>query len=350
MFLSLESTTSVLAKPYLYFLRYSRGRKYTVASLFPRTARIFRRIEDCNFLHSTAAFITDFHEAQCFFTFATSIALLYGQQQTADFNGADSWQSLMTNRDIISGLILSGATPIILTQLTLHRLSISSIYSLTCSTLALIMSGVTATQLKEYNVDKAHRMFADVEGPEDCGRHPSLRTFCLKGSPSIYPTQLSQGSAAMMIFLWLVPLVGLWYLRVVSLLSNPPGRGPWWLKRAMPLKEMFALSRRATASEWAKDFISLIPRLCKMVKLVMNVGVLAAHVIIVYLVSCNFESLNASLMDVSVKENGWNAGQVIAMLLWVPVLAKYLYTILCEFNSEDDLPPARNSCPCTNLP
>jgi hypothetical protein len=317
MLLHVESTANLLARPYLYVLRRRRARNYTLSSLFPQAARRLHRIQDSNFMHATAAFLTEFHEAQCFFIFATSIALIYAQKQTADFNGADNWQSLVDNQELVSNLGLSGAAPIILTQLTLDRLGMNSVYSLTCSTLSLVMAGVVLTQLRDFDADRVHQMFSTTEGIDECGGHPSLRTFCASRSYAPDPTTASAAS----IFPWLALLFVLWCVKIASMVSK--ARGTYSGRaRKQRLEEVFALSRRATATEWARD---IAPRVIKL-------AVLAAHGVIVALLYSNLGFIAMSLERSSNEDGGWNVGQIIAMLIWVPVLAKYLYTVLCKFD------------------
>lgn len=318
MLLHVESTANLLARPYLYVLRLRRARNYTLSSLFPQAARRLHRIQDSDFMHATAAFLTEFHEAQCFFIFATSIALIYAQKQKAKFNGADNWQSLVDNQELVSILALSGAAPIILTQLTLDRLRMNSVYSLTCSTLSVMMAGVVLTQLREFDVDRVHQMFSKTEGLDECGGHPSLRTFCVSTTSSRRdPTTAS----AKKIFPWLALVIALWCVKIASMRSKAQGTYPG-RARKQRLEQVFALSRRATATEWAKD---IVPRVVKL-------GVLVAHGIIVALLYNNLGLIVMSFGDSGDEDGGWNVGQIIAMLIWVPVLAKYLYTVLCKFD------------------
>lgn len=317
MLLHVESTANLLARPYLYVLRRRRARHYTLSSLFPHAARRLHRIQDSNFMHATAAFLTEFHEAQCFFIFATSIALIYAQKQKAGFNGADNWQSLVDNQELVGNLGLSGAAPIILTQLTLDRLGMNSVYSLTCSTLSLVVAGVVLTQLREFGADRVHEMFSKTEGIDECGGYPSLRTFCVARSSAPDPTTAS----AAKIFPWLALLFVLWCVKIASMAARARGTYPG-RARKQRLEEVFALSRRATATEWAKD---IVPRVVKL-------AVLVAHGVIVALLYSNLDFIAMSRAHSGDEDGGWNVGQIIAMLIWVPVLAKYLYTVLCKFD------------------
>lgn len=139
------------------------------------------RIKDSNFAHATSSFLIELHEAQCFFVLAISIASLYAQNQPADFNGADSWESLLQNQILLVQLTNRAIFPIFLVELMLPWFtdSMASVYSLSCSTLAVTMAGVTLTQLTDFDTDRVHRMFSGDEGLEECGGRPSLRTFCL---------------------------------------------------------------------------------------------------------------------------------------------------------------------------
>ncbi|KAH6988528.1 hypothetical protein EDB80DRAFT_816849 [Ilyonectria destructans] len=141
--------------------------------------RFVDRMEQGNLTNATRTFLVEFHEAECFFIMAISIAILYANSQGAIFNGVENWQSLINTRKSIVTLASTGAMPIVLTQLSLRNSRINSFYCLFLSIVSLLLVGLAADTGLKPDVDSVYDMFKDENNLIDCGNHPSLRTFCL---------------------------------------------------------------------------------------------------------------------------------------------------------------------------
>lgn len=296
------------------------------SKLIPRLSEQLERLNKTNLFYSTACFLADFHEAQCFFITAVSIALVYSNNQSASFNSAENWQSLGINQDHIQAITSAGALPLILTQLSLHRLGMDSIYSLVCSTTALIVTAVSVTQLKEFDATKVYDMFSDNKGLEECGGHPSLRTYCTT-------KWFRLGSRPMeMIFPWLSIIAILWCLKVFSLLSkkadqarsqqNDGDKSQTFFHRWSKLMYSFR-NKKVRATTWGS-----------VTKMTLNILLSVAQVVLMVFIIVQMVGLVKMQLEVSgavdVEDSMWNVGQVIAVLVWAPVMARYLYTLFCE--------------------
>ncbi|KAJ4264356.1 hypothetical protein NW762_005554 [Fusarium torreyae] len=174
------------------------------------------RLERTNLAHATSTFLAELHEAQCFFVVAIEIALINASSRSAIFTGADNWQSLLWNRDSVQFLAGMGAWPIILGQISLRRAQLDSMYYLLLSTLALVLAGVAADTAANPDPDRIYKMFQGQNVLEECGGHPSLRTFCVEERDGLYWYTFPAAS----IYAFLGLLAILWWIKLWSIMSD----------------------------------------------------------------------------------------------------------------------------------
>lgn len=292
-----------------------------------RSLAFLDRIKDSNMTHSTVAFLNEFHETQCFFILAISIAVIYAQSQTAGFNSADNWKSLVVNQDILSSLGLAGVQPLILTQLTLHRMAEVSVYSLICSTLAVIMAGISMPKPQGFDATRVHEMFKDKQGINQCGGHPSLRTFC---TDTVDP-----GFSQTDVFPWLIVLGVLWCMKLWPIICEARERGRESSSKDLDneAEDPAPTSRQATYWKWARLIAKWAIHLAFIVVRLMLVGCIIVALPTIPTPTDGKQDAFKYVGAVGT-DNAWNVGQVVAMLVWVPILAKYFYTILCKFRMK----------------
>ncbi|KAF5244803.1 hypothetical protein FANTH_7627 [Fusarium anthophilum] len=262
------------------------------------------RLERTNLAHATSTFLAELHEAQCFFVVAIEIALINASSRSAIFTGAENWQSLLWNRDSVQFLAGMGAWPIILGQISLQRAELDSMYYLLLSTLALVLAGVAADTAANPDPDRIYKMFQGQNTLEECGGHPSLRTFCVEERESIYWYVFPAGS----IYAFLGLLAILWWAKIWSLCNSP----------AAFLKKHESLSKRQLeAWEWIKWIL-------------MQASLFAIHIAEAGALACICFSLaviRAPLLNLLLRgETGtWSVGQLVAVLIWAPVISKYAH-------------------------
>ncbi|RKL17543.1 hypothetical protein BFJ68_g4419 [Fusarium oxysporum] len=262
------------------------------------------RLERTNLAHATSTFLAELHEAQCFFVVAIEIALINASSRSAIFTGADNWQSLLWNRDSVQFLAGMGAWPIILGQISLRRAELDSMYYLILSTLALALAGVAADTAANPDPDRIYKMFQGQNTLEECGGHPSLRTFCVEERESIYWYVFPAGS----IYAFLGLLAILWWAKLWSLCNSPAS----FVKRHKSLS-----IRQLEAWEWFKWFV-------------IKASLLGIHIAEAGALACicfGLAVIRAPLLNLLLRgETGtWSVGQLVAVLIWAPVISKYAH-------------------------
>ncbi|KAF4947843.1 hypothetical protein FGADI_10122 [Fusarium gaditjirri] len=262
------------------------------------------RLERTNLAYATSTFLAELHEAQCFFVVAIEIALINASSRSAIFTGADNWQSLLWNRDSVQFLAGMGAWPIILGQISLRRAELDSMYYLLLSTLALVLAGVAADTAANPDPDRIYKMFQGQNVLEECGGHPSLRTFCVEERESIYWYAFPAGS----IYAFLGLLAILWWAKLWSLRNSPT---------SLLRKHKSVSKRQLEAWEWIKWFS-------------IKASLLAIHVAEAGALACicfGLAVIRAPLLNLLLRgETGtWSVGQLVAVLIWAPVISKYAH-------------------------
>jgi hypothetical protein len=298
---------------YAGFLQSHKIRRYLLA------------LEDSNFTHATASLIADFHEAQCFFIFATSIAVLFANRQTATFNGAENWASLELSKQLIASIGPIGVLCVMLTQITLHRLNMNSMFSLVCSFTVLI-TAVSSVPDTELSASIVREMFEDQDeddknGVPECGGRPSLRVFC---PPDLDMTRFENSGLTLLV--WLIVLIPF-----VVAKARPAAVALWeiWYPRKLAEdNDIDYHHKRRSVLRWLERIIdSNSLRLA--VEMCIELVLMAAQIFLAYSIISNLLFLKGTLKFV-IGNTSWNIGQVIALLVWVPVVVKYIYTLFCK--------------------
>lgn len=285
--------------------------------------KFFTKLERANFFHATNSFLAEFSEAQCFYAMFIAIAVIYADSQGATFNGATNWPSVSVNQEETNFVSLFGFVPILLVQISLQRASMDSVYSLVISTAAWILIGVAgvATE-KPLTISRFHNMMKK-DGMalhlEECGGNLSLRALCDGlgvGILFIDESSYVWYWSPMLLYLWCVKsrehLLRMGRLFFAALINKASKRrNVAWTKAILALKKHLWFWRR---------FITLF---------LLYFAYCYLLYMMVFLVVLVVQVLRASYGDDS--DRPWGLGQVIALLVWVPVLAKYLYTLVCKF-------------------
>lgn len=282
-------------------------------------------LEDSNFTHATASLIADFHEAQCFFIFATSIAVLFANRRPATFNDAENWASLELSKQLIASIGPVGVLSVMLTQITLHRLNMNSMFSLVCSFTVLI-TAVSSAPDTALSASIVRGMF-EGEGEDEekrvpeCGGRPSLRVFC---PPDFDITRFENSGLTLLV--WLILLIPFMLAK-----ARPAAAALWeiWYpKKLAEADDMDYHHKRRSLLQWLERIIDNNSiRLA--VEMYIEMALIAAQIFLAYSIINNLLFLKGTLKFV-IGKTSWNIGQVIALLVWVPVIVKYIYTLFCE--------------------
>lgn len=275
--------------------------------LLSHRASGLERLERTNLAHATSTFLAELHEAQCFFIVAIGIALLTANSRAAIFTGAENWQSLLWNRDSIQVTAGLGAWPVVLGQVTLRRARLDSVYYLLLSTVALILAGAAADTAANPNPDKVYESFRNQNIMAECGGNPSLRTFCVENRFGIYWNPLPAAS----VYAFLGFLGILWWAELWKRMRATA----WFPKRDKCLpKRALKLYNRTRC---------MLPKVATILMHAAEAGGLTC-------IAFGLAQIRVPLVALLIQgDTGtWSVGQLVAVLIWAPVISKYLHLVI----------------------
>ncbi|KAH6608257.1 hypothetical protein Trco_004570 [Trichoderma cornu-damae] len=285
-----------------WFVRWTRYRGKINSLITFHQSRLALRLE-----HATSTFVAEMQEAQCFFVFAIQVGLIHANFQPPEFFGVDSWQKLLYNRSIMKEFAVTAALPILLNQILLCKVQLDSVYSLLLCTMVFVMAYAASLASIVEDFDEAYDMFSSPDSLGKCGRIASLRSFC-----AIYaetgirhpPFLLEICSVALSLF---------WYKKLWTGFA-----GTQWLKsyaKSLSEKQNFLLFSAIQLGQ-----------------ILVVVFIFAAEIIFATFMIANLFPLNEMLTGLTETyiffSSSWTIGQLISVLVWAPVVAKYLYLLM----------------------
>ncbi|KAI8682478.1 hypothetical protein NCS56_00370800 [Fusarium sp. Ph1] len=272
-----------------------------IARILTHRPSLIHWIRRTTLAHATTTFLAEFHEAQCYSIMSIEIALLYAKSR-ASYIGSNNWASLSEFDYFVRMIAMAGAWPVILTQTTLHRIRLEAIYYLALSTIALVLVTVAALTAVAPDIDDVYKLFKGQNMVSECGDNTSLRAFCLPRS------NLPETSWFTGFFIFVTFLTGmLWVARLWKAIINIS-----WLRnkyRNLTQRQQEKLAEARDIFEKASVLVFLITE-----------GVAIAFL------SLNMIDLVNLRRELDVGD--WGIGQIIAVLVWAPVISKYLLLII----------------------
>lgn len=300
----------------------------TFTELHPRLGDFFNLIEKSKAARSTVAFLADLQEAQCFFIIAAQIAILFANvSQTADFNGVDSWDGLVLNWIFIQYLANVGALPIIITQVSLCHLRIDSVYTLVLSTVAILLSAI-ASYPAFPDIEMVYEMFKDQSTLEQCGNRPSLTTYCVTHTSGEVLTRAygsTNGGESLFFavkYANFLTLLILWVRKGHREVAST--RTSWFQSKCLSIQSRL----QPKSAESFKTHAAWIPRAGRILRWTTTGFLVFVEAATATFIATSLGFLRSVIL--SDTTTTWNIGQIIAMLVWAPVLLKYIYTSICE--------------------
>ncbi|KAG9250697.1 uncharacterized protein F5Z01DRAFT_753379 [Emericellopsis atlantica] len=294
-----------------------------LTSSYPRLDKSLLRLEKTNFSHATFSFAADFSEAQSFFVITIAIAIIYGDNQDASFNGAHNWLSVNLNRHNAFSLSWYTPIPITITQVVLGLTAMDSIYSLVLSTTAMVLAVVASVLTQSQpDVSRVRDMLTKdktiVRFPE-CGNNPSLRAFCgTNGNDGPSIGEIDPPGLPL-VWPWLVLLGFLWYFKLRHRL------------RSMARLQLQHLQQRAQGSTAKTRTLLFLGRMVWLFEaFLIRFALPVTLLILLFMTITVLASIQRDIKDSSSSGSNlsWTLGQVVALLVWVPVLSKYFYTLI----------------------
>lgn len=286
-----------------------------LSTYYPRLAFRLRSIEVSDQAQATAALLVDFQEANAFFLLAIQVALLYASGQSAIFFDLTNYKSLYDNLAQMQRLNSYSVVPLLLTQINLQRANLDSTYTLFLAIAAFSLMLITESFVGLPDGEAIWTMFGGSNTIAECSGFPSMRTLCLTETPE-------------------PPQPGIGQVRAIGPLASVMGmllmRKLWVLLQGM---KWFHKRLDGMKDSGRRNF-RLVLQICALVN---NIFIFAMQVYLVFQASRSIAVISAQLQkptqfqpDNSVMLIGqqWNMGQIITVLVWAPVLSKYLFTTL----------------------
>ncbi|KUI60704.1 hypothetical protein VP1G_07927 [Cytospora mali] len=250
--------------------------------------------------------LVEFQEVQGFFVasiqFAT-IIIFASDDESAMLSSTSSFGEAVLNVEVVQMLSINGVLPVLLIQVGLMRLGVRWWYMTTIVVGVFVMALVIATKSLMPDYDTLWAYFKE-SGPIDlCGGNPSPMTYCLESLDGLNAVLQSMNSGLMLgcVTASVLLLDQIWF----SLNSNnrlDDALDSWELRNSAVL----FLRRRVRPV-----FMALL-WFCLEFGLLVYVGIYLKAVIEV-------------LKVVGTESSNWTYGQLIAVMVWAPVVGKYLY-------------------------
>lgn len=250
--------------------------------------------------------LVEFQEAQAFFVLSIQFATLIifaSDDNSAMLSSTDSFAEAVVNVEAVQMLSINGLLPVLFTQVGLMNLGFRWWYMtllvLTVFTMTVLIS--QKSLMPDY--DELWAYFKAESPITMCGGNPSPMTYCLSSLTGINDALVRMNSG-LYVSLGVMPAIlidQIWHL------LNRHGRldaalDDWELTNS---KVMY--SRRRV---WPK--VKAIVWFVLQLTLVVYVGLYA-------------KSLKDILKFVGTSSSDWTFGQIIAIMVWAPVVGKYVY-------------------------
>jgi hypothetical protein len=199
-----------------------------------------------------------------------------------------------------------------------------SIYTLVIFTTALILASVAATKTEgSASVGKVRSMLAKDAALPECGGNPSLRAMCEAATAGVRESTRSEYAVPSYVALTCLVVLGyLWYLKIVR------RRLYRW---AQSFFDSVLPETRRTSGSWVSR-LPIVKKLLWLYRGMLKLPLFVFQLIVAVWMSLSLQSIIAEVKASSEEDydRPWNLGQVIALLAWVPVIAKYMYSLTCK--------------------
>lgn len=241
--------------------------------------------------------------------------------------GADSWGSIEANNYTNTFCAMTGLVCITLSQMALHRLRKNSTYNLTSATIAFALSMSVLCFRPSYTVDEIYHQLKEQKTLAECGGNPSMMTFC-RGNIGGFTSMAVPDTK--FVFLSVIPFIFLWFAKIYDLVeinrveesnvslgqnSSQPGLPHLLLGRNSDFLMRFS-RQIVEVYFWVYEVLAIVFLFAIGMALGSEIRILSV---------LPMDSRKQAYKPVS-----WNMGQIVAVLIWSPVLAKYVYSLLCK--------------------
>lgn len=269
--------------------------------------------------------VVEFQEAQCFFMLASEIAVLSALGDQTRFQPKKAAQLDLDNF-LAQTIGVGGLVPTGLALFILDRVNMASWYILILSGITLMVSSgmVILSTFIWNNIapwDDPKEIF-DAIAVDSCGGKPPPVVYCDAAWTSPHVTDNQYRVQEALGWMHILPLIVLTacFMRKLLSLHSVSCRLQQWMPQLFHLEDS-NIGRK-------------LDRLWTVVILILYLFAMC-----IYLTSLYY------LYGINGIDRAWNLGQIVSVMIWAPVIFKYLYTAVCKCALSHRLTaaPMRNS-------
>lgn len=269
--------------------------------------------------------LIEFQEAQCFFMLASQIAILWATKSRAAFESY-TLRSLLANYGVAGLVSTTGILPVVIGLWSLQRMRLNSPWIFALSVVTFIVSEVALFGTRDApSVDQIVPI--DYNGwPESCGFFPPPLVYCGISTSQIETRVLIRGGAVFFTqwsnnyCLTVFTLIILLWIKsaIIDAIDDRSRRG-FFLAR-IGTSQSISMNQRVADSKWGKwlqwayVFLTCLIEATLVAAIIMDITAFGGLDVV-------------GLIDWS----AWSFGQIVAITLWLPVVSKYFYWLMCEF-------------------
>ncbi|GAB1319232.1 Peptide transporter PTR2 [Madurella fahalii] len=265
--------------------------------------------------------LVDHQETQCFFTIGAQVALTYAASQPASFRGEQTYQQLMNNQAFMRVMGVMSLYSVTLAQLALRRAGMNSAYTLVFSVAAVTSKIISDASIVTPGPEQLWSDFYGQNRVDECGANSSPRTFCyVKVNPVEYLDQMTYSMNQV-----LPPAIAAFALLLID---------------KIPARVWTALGPSAHGPYRRLQTITRVgPQ-------IMEALYWGLELFFFFMVCHGLDFFQSKVKDTVIRnsdesnaagdfaERGllrFTVGQVVAVMTWTPVMARYLYTTAFGF-------------------
>jgi len=263
---------------------------------------------------AAASSLVEFQEMQLYFVGCVQIATLVSYNpSTTESTGTnnDSFAAMLLNSGLAALLATSSMACVLLVQCCLQRSGMHWWYTFILMTYTFVFALVIFAR-RSHLMPPADALWENFKADtllDKCGNNPSPMTYCKPPRDTSFLDNAAAGYAVCC--LGAVAWVGLF---IDQLASSIPNRFPAAAKRLHSLKPIGAIRgrnrlwRSLSAAYW-----------------------IAVEVLLLLMVGYHLSQLVLVVMDIDISDgSSWSFGQLIAISVWAPTIAKFIYSNICK--------------------
>ncbi|KLU86064.1 hypothetical protein MAPG_05083 [Magnaporthiopsis poae ATCC 64411] len=302
LFFGLSKLFTSVFRPFIW--AYMQARSATRADAWRLSGEKQRRLALTRGNAAVISSMVEFQEVQGYFVAAIQVATLvtFRGSEGPELNSVTSLGSILFNSSLVQVLAVSGVLPVLLVQCCLQRAGMRWWYTLGISSIVFIL-GMTVDIRGGYMLPDFQLVFdyfRRTAAVPECGGNPSPLVYCTGDLSFVVSDDLGQTIS---------------YYVYPSLVVE---QASWWLWRR------YAMERKARRWERSRPWARVLRRRVWPVAwyfywLLLQVVLTLFTVLYFYNI---FSLVSESTL---VNDQRWTYGQLVAVMVWAPILGKYLY-------------------------